>query len=288
MDKVTKGSAMDWRSWVKSLLHEPFMHFLIAGALVFMLFAGSGTAEIGDRRIIVDAARVEGLAKIWAQTWHRAPRVEELDGLIRDYIKEEIYYREALRLGLDKDDAIVRRRLRAKMEFMATSEAENLEASDTVLQAWLAHYPTRYALPAQISFTQVYYPADDSKAGRARITAGLSSLRTGADPARMGDVIGLPPQMTSAPTGEIDRMFGDGFARDLLAMPLRTWAGPVVSGFGNHLVRVRAVVAARPARLQDVRQAVENDWRAANLERREREAYQTLLDGYDIKIAQPR
>lgn len=279
---------MNWRSLLKSMLHEPFVHFLFAGALVFTVFAGSSTADIGDRRIVVDTAKVEGLAKIWAQTWHRAPRVDELDGMIRDYIREEIYYREALRLGLDKDDAIVRRRLRSKMEFMATSEAENLEASDAVLEAWLDQYPARYAAPALYSFDQIYFPADDSKAGRARIAATLQALRRGSDPAQLGDTIALPAKMTTTSADEIDRQFGDGFAHSLAALAIGTWAGPVNSGFGVHLVRVRAVVAGHAARLGEVRQAVENDWRAANLERREAAAYQTLLDGYDIQIARPK
>jgi peptidyl-prolyl cis-trans isomerase C len=266
-------------------LREPLVHFLIAGAVIFAFYAWRGDAvDAGDRQIIVREAQVQRLANIWSQTWQRPPNANELDGLIRDYIKEEVYYREAIQLGLDKDDAIVRRRLRAKMEFLSSAEAETTVPSDAVLQAWLDRYPARYAADSLISFQSVYVSATKSE---AYAKALLAQLQTGVDPQKIGDPISLPRSLARATYEDIDRQFGESFAAKLIVMPKGTWAGPVTSGFGLHLVRVDGVTVARAPKLAEVRQRVENDWRSATRIARENKAYQLLLDGYDIRIERP-
>ena len=270
-------------------LHEPLVHFLIAGAAIFAFYVWRGdSVEAGDRQIIVRDAQVQRLANIWSQTWQRPPSVTELDGLIRDYIKEEVYYREAIRLGLDTDDAIIRRRLRAKMEFLSSAEAETMVASDTVLEAWLDRYPARYSADPLISFQSVYVSTTGGEAAASlRAKALLAQLLGGAGSQGLGDPISLPRSLTNATTEMIDRQFGEAFAAKLVALPKGKWAGPIASGFGLHLVRVDAVSAVRPPELAEVRQRVENDWRSATRIARENQAYQVLLDGYDIKIERP-
>jgi peptidyl-prolyl cis-trans isomerase C len=273
-----------FREHMARWLREPLVHFLIAGAAIFAFYAWRGDAAAGDRQIIVREAQVQRLANIWSQTWQRSPSGQELDGLIRDYIKEEVYYREAIRLGLDKDDAIVRKRLRAKMEFLSSAEAETMVPSDAVLQAWLDRYPARYAADPLISFQSVYMNASK---GEAKAKAVLAQLQAGADPQKLGDPISLPPSLTGATYEDIDRQFGESFAAKLIAIPQGRWAGPVTSGFGLHLIRVDEVRAARTPTLAEVRQRVENDWRSATRIARENKAYQLLLDGYDIRIERP-
>jgi peptidyl-prolyl cis-trans isomerase C len=270
-------------------LREPLVHFLIAGTAIFAFYAWRGDAvDVSDRRIVVREAQVQRLATIWSQTWRRPPSAQELDGLIRDYVKEEVYYREAVRLGLDQDDAIVRRRLRAKMEFLSTSETETMVPSDTVLQTWLDKYPARYAADPLISFQSVYVSATNGEAAASlKAKAVLAQLQAGFDPQKAGDPISLPRSMTQANTKDINRQFGEAFAEQLVVIPKGKWAGPVASGFGLHLVRVDAVTAARAPKLTEVRQRVENDWRSSTRIARENQAYQALLDGYDIKIERP-
>ncbi|MBS0476941.1 MAG: peptidyl-prolyl cis-trans isomerase, partial [Proteobacteria bacterium] len=118
-------------------LHEPLMQFLLGGLLVFAWSSWRGeVADPASKTVTVTPDRVELLAANFSQTWQRGPSPAELDGLIKDYVKEEIYYREAKRMGLDLDDPIVRRRLRSKMEFLSQAELENQHPSDAVLQAW--------------------------------------------------------------------------------------------------------------------------------------------------------
>ncbi len=267
-------------AYARQVLKEPLFHFLIAGLMIFLLFSG-GSADPESRKIIVNEAQVARLAAQWQQTWQRPPNLAELDGLIRDHIREEVYYREALRLGLDRDDAIIRKRLRAKMEFLGTSAVELATPDDAVLQDWLDQNGARYAKDAVISFDQIYLRS----AGAAPTI--LARLKAGARWERLGDAISLPKAMEETQRSEIERQFGMQFASALGAQPVSVWSGPVESGFGTHLVRVRAVKATQTPALSEVRQRVENDWRSATKNDRETRAYQALLDGYDIRIEKP-
>lgn len=269
-------------------LREPLVHFLLAGFAVFLFSAWRGEAvDPASRTITLSAEQVERLAATWAQTWNRAPTPGEVDEIIRDYVREEIYYREAKRMGLDADDAIVRRRLASKMESFADSSVENTAPDDATLQGWLDKAPQKYAADPVYSFDQVYIGGNDPDAVRARAEALLQALATGADWARLGDPLSLPRSVEATNKTEVIRSFGPDFANALANQPKGKWSGPVASGFGLHLVRVRSVAVPGKPKLATVRQAVENDWRAATAEARRANAYQALLDGYTIRIKKP-
>lgn len=267
---------------------EPLVHFLLAGLALFLFFAWRGDAvDPESRTIIITEEQVERLAASWAQTWQRPPSQTELDGLIRDFVKEEIYYREGLRLGLEQDDPIIRRRIRSKMEFLAISELENEVPSDAALQALLDKSPQAYARDARYSFDQIYLGAQDEAAARSRAKQILESLKNVVDWQKQGDAISLPRSPENVDRTRIAAEFGDEFADALAGLKAGAWSGPVSSGFGLHLVRIRAVQTSAKPKLADVRQQLENDWRAQTVKDREAKAYQTLLDGYTIKIAIP-
>lgn len=269
-------------------LREPLVHFLLMGLALFLFFAWRGDAvDPESRTITITEEQVERLAANWTQTWQRPPTQTEIDGLIRDFVKEEVYYREGLRLGLEQDDAIIRRRIRSKMEFLAISELENEVPGDAVLQALLDKNPQAYAPDARYSFDQIYLAAQDEASARARATQMLDALKKGADWQQLGDAISLPRSPQDVDRTRIASDFGDEFATSLAEIKSGQWAGPIASGFGLHLVRIRAVQASSKPKLADVRQKLENDWRAQTVKDREAKAYQTLLDGYTIKIAKP-
>jgi peptidyl-prolyl cis-trans isomerase C len=276
------------REKFRSTLKEPLVHFLLAGLALFAFFALGGEAVDPESRIItITEKQVERLAANWAQTWQRAPTQAEIDGLIRDYVKEEVYYREGLRLGLDQDDLIIRRRIRAKMEFLANSELENETPDDAALQTLLDRSPHRYAANTLTSFDQIYIAAQDEAVARARAAQLLAALAKDANWQKLGDAISLPRSPDGADRVRITADFGEEFANALAGLKTGQWSGPIPSGFGFHLVRVRSVETSGKPRLADVRQALENDWRAQTGKDREAKAYQALLDGYTIKIAKP-
>lgn len=275
-----------WRDRAAAMLREPLVHFLAAGALVFVALSGRAP-DTGERRIVVNESIVSGLVNGYIQSFRRPPTDEELDGMIRDYVRGEVYYREALRLGLDRDDDVVKKRLRNKMLAIAGAEVEAAKPSDSQLQALLDKDPARYAEPPHYTLEQRYL-GSDSPALRASIKAALAGLKPGAGPALQGQPIPLPERLNSAPLLDIATEFGDDFADSLAKAPLGQWTGPVASGFGLHIVRiVRREQPPRP-KLEDIRQRLENDWRSAAVQQAEEDNLNSLLKGYNVVIERPK
>jgi peptidyl-prolyl cis-trans isomerase C len=269
-------------------LREPLIHFLIAGFGVFLFSAWRGNSvDPQSRTITITTEQVQMLAQGWTQAWQRPPSQSEIDGMIADYIKEEVYAREAKRLGLDQDDPIIRRRLRSKMEFLEGAQVENAVPSEATLQAWLKKYGQKYTADAAYSFDQIYLGEAYAKSTNARLKIILAQLHAGAKWQGLGKSISLTPSLEQASKTAIGREFGNAFAQALAGQKQGVWVGPIASGYGVHIVRIRAVQTPNIPDLVHVRQDVENDWRAATLNARRNKAYQTLLDGYTIKIAKP-
>lgn len=273
---------MTWRYRVARWLREPLLHFALIGAALFGLYSARAPVDADSRTITITAPQVSAMASEWSSGWNRAPTPAEIDGLIRDYIKDEVYTREAKRLGLDRDDAVVRRRMRTRMEFLATSAAEDRVPTTAELQSWLTHHAADYAQGPTLSFDQVY--VGGSNAGAAVM---LAKIVAGGDPATLGVHTSLPSHLEVADSPAIENSFGTGFAAAVAGLPLGRWAGPVESGVGWHLVRLRARAPGHAPALADVRREVENDWRADYRRSAEVKAYQALLDGYTIHIRKP-
>lgn len=272
------------RQWVR----EPLVHFLAAGLAIFALAAlRDAPVDPASRTIVISEDEVSRLVARWQTAWQRAPTQDEVDALIRDHIREEVYYREARRLGLDEDDPIIRRRLRAKMEELSIAAVEQAVPTDVTLQAWIDRNPARYASDALYSFDQIYLGQIGGQALVDRVNSAQQQLRGGADWAVLGARISLPRALGNQSRAAIARQFGEDFAASLASYSAGPWHGPVASGFGQHLVRIRAVKASAPPVLGNVRQAAENDWRAATQAARAARAYQALLDGYTIRIERP-
>lgn len=273
---------MSWKDSAQRWLREPLLHFALIGLAIFMAYGWRNPVDPESRTITITAAQVDALAAEWAQGWNRAPTPAEIDMLIREDIKDEIYTREAQRLGLLHGDTVVRKRMRGRMEFIATSQADAVDPTDAQLQALLDKDAARYRLPPRLSFDQVYLGGSQADAA-----AVLARLPGGADPATLGDQGLLPRGLDAADAETIRATFGEGFAAAVAALPVGQWSGPVESGVGWHVVRLRKSVPSATPTLAQVRQRVENDWRAANRRNAEAAAYQALLDGYTIKIESP-
>ncbi len=261
-------------------LREPLVHFLIGGAVLFALFAWRGTdADPADRTIRVDGTQQAELALQFERTLKRPPTDAELDVLIAQFIREEVLYREALALGLDRGDAVVRRRLVQKMDQIAAAEAQMAQADDAVLQDWLRDHPERFAADATVSFRQVWFAKrGDAEAARMRLSAG-------DDVADIGERISLPATTTNMPRREVIERFGRQFARGLEDMPPgASWAGPLPSGFGFHLVQVTDRRTGTVPPLADIRDRVEDDWRNATIAARRDRAFTLLKDAYTIDL----
>jgi hypothetical protein len=274
---------------VKALLREPLLHFLVLGALLFALSARGAERGAAPGEIVVTAGQVEHLATVFAATWKRAPSPAELEELVAEHVREELACREALALGLERDDAIVRRRLRQKLEFVVDDLVAQQEPDDAALAAFLRERPAAFAREAHTSFRHVYLSRErrgDALAGDAR--ALLAELRAGAvAPGEAGDPQLLPDELELASAGEIDALLGTGFAAALAALPIGEWSGPVESSYGQHLVRVFAREPGRMPELDEVRAEVEREWLAARRAEELARFYHGLAERYRIVIERP-
>lgn len=261
---------------------EPLIHFLLAGLALFAFFAWKGEpADPASRTIAITQEDRARLALQWEATMQRPPTDAELDSLTQTWLREEILYREALRLGLDRDDAVVRKRLANKMDFLATSIAETAQPSEATLETWLTDNPQRFADDTRYSFDQLYF------AEKSAAEAALARLNGEPEWQDLGETISLPRQVEDNLGKVVAGKFGESFLERLQDMkPNGEWSEPLPSGFGWHLVRLRERAAGEVPPLADIRQRVENDWRSTTLETRRDEAYQLLRDSYEVSTEQ--
>ncbi len=274
------------------LLREPLVHFLVLGLGLFLLFGIVGDSDDAPTgRIVVSNARVAQLNEIFSRTWQRPPTEQELAGLIEDHIREEVYYREALAMGLDRDDTIVRRRLRQKLEFFTDDLVAAVAPTEKQLEAYLSEHADRFRVPATLSFRQIYFNRDRRGEQATRdaeaLLARLDETSSEVDATRYGDALMLPRDYEGVSAPDIGRDFGNGFAAALADLPVGRWSGPVESGFGLHLVFVRDRRPGSLPALADVRRVVEREWRNARREEAGEAFYRTLRERYVVSVESP-
>ncbi|MEM8725033.1 MAG: peptidylprolyl isomerase [Pseudomonadota bacterium] len=259
---------------------EPLVHFLLAGIVLFALLSWRGEpVDPASRVIDIGKAEQAQLALRFERTMGRAPTDAELDAQIERFVRDEVLYREALRLGLDQDDAVVRRRLVSKMDMSASAAAEAAEPDEATLRAFFEANPERYANAYRLSFEQQLY------AGEEEAEAALAGKRCEVDCwTGAGQPTSLPRVMKNASAGEIEARFGAAFARSLSEIAADgEWAGPVQSGFGWHIVSVDERNAEQ-ASFEALRERIENDWRSEEIASRKQRAFKVLRDAYRVEI----
>ena len=274
---------------MKRLLREPLLHFLLIGAALFVLYGLLNRGQSGaPREIVISEARVEALAGNFATVWMRPPTAVELKGLIHDYVAEEVYYREAVAMGLDQDDTVIRRRLRQKMEFISEDVAAAAEPTDAQLQSYLEQHADKFALPATLTFQQVYLsPERRREAVRADAEKLLAELQAGrgpADPTEAGDATLLPATMEAASPQVIVNTFGEEFARQIDEAAVGQWSGPIESGFGLHLVKVSERVAGSAPSLAEIRPIVLREWQSEQRRALNESFLDTLRSKYEVRV----
>lgn len=268
---------------MSSILKSPLTHFAVLGGLIFAAYALLSDAPAAPSEGVIEMSERDArlLAEQFAATWNRPPTEAELRGMMQAWVLEEAYVREARSLGLDQGDAVIRQRLKLKMEFLAESDAARLEPSDADLQAFLEADAERFAKPLRLSFEQILLP---SGAGEEDVAATLAELRQGARPSEIGATNLLPPRLDEMAVVAIDRVFGVGFGDALAGQPLGHWSGPIRSGYGQHLVRVSERSEAALPSLSDIRERVEAEWRSVRA-RDSRDAFSdSLLGRYSITL----
>ncbi len=273
---------------LRKLLREPLFHFILLGAALFGLHRLLAPSLESSDPIVVSDARVLSMVQTFARTWQRPPTENELERLIDDYVRTEVFVREALVLGLDRDDLIVRRRLRQKMEFLLGEGAPDEAPTAEVLQAFLDAHRDRYRVDSRVSFSHLFLdPArrgDRLAADAERLLNGLSPNTPAEELAQLGDpIMALKPSWKETPRSEIVGLFGSRFADALWNQPMGRWTGPLSSAYGVHLVYVDDIKEGSVPKLDEIRYQVEDDWRVERKEHLQEAAYQRLLEKYRVQ-----
>lgn len=273
---------------VKRWLREPLLHFLLLGLGIFVAFAAFGPDEPPPSTIVVTQGIIDAQVEGFSRTWLRQPTPQEIDDLVREYVREEVYYREGMALGLDRDDTVIRRRLRQKLEFVTESEAESLEPTDEQLRAYLGAHRDQYRTDARLSFLQVYLNPEHRGAELAgdmeRLLAQLRAGGPDLDPAEFGDATMLERVFNEAAARDVAAQFGAGFAEQVATLPVGQWQGPVESAYGMHAVLLRERTEGRAPPLDEVRDTVRRDWLNEQRTQADEKFYQSLLQRYTVTI----
>ncbi|MDZ4760872.1 MAG: peptidylprolyl isomerase [Alphaproteobacteria bacterium] len=276
------------RAVAARLVREPMVHFLAAGALLFGLNSVvNGGAQPVDV-VTISEGRIAQIAESFRLLSNRAPSQGELAALVDDFVREEISYREAVALGLDADDTVVRRRMRQKLEFLLEDMEALDDPSQADLAAWLASHPDRYLIPARRAFRQVLASNDRrGETAHADATGFQRQLADGADPSRLGDDSLLPEAMPLTTREGVAALFGADFAEAVFATTASGWTGPVPSAFGLHVIEVIEREDARAPALEEVAERVRTDRIDAQRSERRSQHEKALRDRYQIRIDWP-
>jgi len=273
------------------LFKEPLIQFLIIGAAIYGAYAVFGTPEedYRDNIILVDSNRINAMISEWESRWQRPPTRQEIDGLIQQYIKEDVLYRQAVSMGLNEDDPITRRRMAQKLEFLTSDLAQLQEPAEGELETFFEENEADYRDPDRISFSHIFIDPDargDATLDDADVL--LARLKAAGEPTeemlQQGDRFMLQNYFAAASELDIRRQLGSGFAESVLALEPGRWHGPVLSGYGVHLVYVFSFQAAPAPQFEVVRERVLEDWHTVKREEFNAQFLESLKERFEIIV----
>jgi len=278
---------------LKQLAKEPLIQFFLIGACIYGVYALFGAPDDGvdDRTIVVDANRIQSFANEWQRRWNRPPTREELDGMISAYVREDILYRQAVAMGLNQDDPITRRRLAQKLEFLTNDIALLSEPAEGELESYFQENLARYKKPDLITFSQVYLDPEKRDAATpddaaARLLELQAAGKPDAATLEAGESFMLQSYFQQVSELEVRRQMGADFAATVMQLAPGQWHGPVLSGYGAHLVYVYSIDRAPPAVFADVRQAVLENWQRRQQEKFNADFFASLRSSFNVEIAE--
>ena len=271
-------------------LRDPLLHFVVLGAALFAIYAlATGLFSSNQaRRIEIGNAEVEFLAANFERQWGRAPLPEEMQRLLDARVREEILYREALAVGLDRNDVVVRRRMVQKMELLTQDLALMTDPTEEELRAFLAERGDEYRIPPRLSFSQLYFNVDqrgvDAEPSARQLLAELREGGLSPDQAEQrGDSIMIERDYDRRTPDDVRRVFGERFAEALFELDAG-WQGPVVSGYGLHLVHIGDRLEGRMPEYEEVRDRLIDDYNRVRRDRANASFYENLASRYEVSI----
>ena len=244
------------------------------------------------RQIILTLDDLRQLQIGFAAQWQRPPSEAEMLALIENRIKEEVLYREALAMGLDKDDTIVKRRMAQKMEFLAEDVSAAYEPTAAELRAWYAMNTSLFEEPPRVTFRTLYF-SPDRRGPNARADAEKALVKLAGRPAAwpgtaaLSDPFMFADYLADRAPDQVAKEFGPAFAKALFTQKPGAWTGPIESGYGWHLVFLDSLTPGRIPALEEVEQDVKTAWLGARKASAWEEAYRKMRAKYDLLLPAP-
>lgn len=296
-DETQKSSLKRWLTLpvsfhLKRLLREPLVQFLLIGVVLFAAYSAlnPGTDQVGSpTQIVLTENDLQQLHIAFAAQWKRSPTPEEMTALIDTRIHEEVLYREALALGLDKEDSIVKRRMAQKMDFLAEDLSDLREPTTEELKSWFEQNSLRFAFPSRVTFRHLYF-SPDRRSGNTRDAAMDALEKIAGEPEDSDVANGLADQFMfqdyygDRTPEQVAKEFGPEFAEALFQLKPSTWQGPIESGYGWHLVWIDSVTPGRIPRFEEVEHDVRSAWVEEQRDEFKNKAYEAMKAKYQIVI----
>jgi peptidyl-prolyl cis-trans isomerase C len=280
---------------MKRLLREPLIHFVLIGALLYGLYGlmpTAGPATAASKQVRLSQSEIAQLTLLFQSQWRRLPTPQELDRLVENKVQQEILYREALAMGLDKDDEIVKRRMAQKMQFLAEDVAAAREPTTAELKAWFEQNSAKFAQPPRLSFRHLYF-SPDRRGERARDDAQQALAKLAGQPAdtkaagALADPFMFQDSYRDRAPDYLAKEFGPPFALALARLAPGSWQGPVESGFGWHLVFVDTVIPGRVPAFEEIESDIRTAWLSEQKALAWDEAYKKMRAGYTVWLPAP-
>jgi peptidyl-prolyl cis-trans isomerase C len=283
------------RHILKGVLRDPLVHFLAIGGVllgVYSLLDRGPTGDPSSKEIVLTVDSMAQLLMIFESQWKRQPTQDEFNAMIEDRIREDVLYREALALGLDRDDTIVKRRMAQKMQFLAEDVAAQQEPTGDELRAWFAGHTDLFTVPARISFRHLYFSpdkrGDSARDDAAKALAGLAGTPQNANfTGSLGDPFMFQDYYADRAPQAIAGEFGSDFAQTVAKLEPGSWQGPIKSGYGWHLVFVDSAVAGRVPAFEEVEAEVKTAWLGTQKAEAWRKAYAEMRAKYTVLMPVP-
>jgi peptidyl-prolyl cis-trans isomerase C len=278
------------------LLREPLLHFLLIGALLFGLYGlappGPTTAVAPSKEIRLSLDEINQLTQLFQSQWRRLPTPQELQRLVEAKVEQEILYREALAMGLDKNDEIVKRRMAQKMQFLAEDVAAAREPTADELKAWYEANSAKFAQPPRLSLRHLYF-SPDRRGARARDDAQQALAQLAGQPvdtkiaSSLADPFMFQEYYRDRSPEFLGKEFGAPFALAVAKLPPGSWQGPVESGYGWHLVFVDTAVPGRVPAFEEIEVDVRAAWLREQKALAWEKSYKTMRAGYTVLLPGP-
>ena len=274
---------------MKNLLKEPLLHFLLIGGGLFFLysFLNPNEEQIANNVIKIEESDVDRLVKAYEQNWSSPPDKETLKSLLTEEIKSEVFYREALRMQLDHNDEIIRRRLKQKYEFLVKDLADSQQPNEAALKAFYEEKSELYKEPTKLSFSQIYFSPDKRQQPLADaqgiLQQVLSQPAKEIEPKQLSDNFHLQNYFADRDYNDVRQLFGQDFAKAIFSLEKEGWSSPIQSGYGIHLVNITTIQNELIKPYEVVKENVLADWKIAQQGLYNEQLYENLLQKYEVE-----